>query len=337
MKKRNLSEFMCIEMLYDYKTGNLDPLRKQAVEESLQESPRAREELRRLTVGMSYTDKLQKTIVTQPLVDYILHQPKPTEKFFSKFHWDVFPQPVRWALESIVVAVAIALFVTQAPELFKAIGKKEDGGLVIKKFDIQSIETKEGLQPEAPASKVAEKQAEPEKEILPSKPLVMAPTPSAEPVAQPQTKLQEASQASAQVEAAEKKVKKGNAYLYRMVMQSTNVEGVTPQVVTLIQSLGGEKAGEVELGWRRKGGSYFHFSLPKEANQTFLDSLKKIGQFSISKTSHPRIMPEDKERFILWINELKPEGNRDQPGADENKTSTGASPEQNVPENMETD
>jgi len=136
MRKRNLSEFMCIEMLYDYKSGKLDPLRHQAVEEGLQSSPRVREELKKLTIGISYCDKLKNVSVSEPLVDLIFDQPKPSEKVLSKLKWASFPQPVRWALEAVVVAVAIALFVTQVPNLFKG-EKIETNSMLVKKFDIK--------------------------------------------------------------------------------------------------------------------------------------------------------------------------------------------------------
>src|SRR5690606_11441240 len=116
MRKRNLSEFMSIELLYDYKSGKLDPLRREAVDEALQSSPRVRDELKKITIGMSYCDKLKNVSVSEPLVDLILNEPKPTQKVFSKFRWMKLPQPVRWAFEAVVVAVAIALFVTQMPE-----------------------------------------------------------------------------------------------------------------------------------------------------------------------------------------------------------------------------
>ena len=321
MRKRNLSEFMCIEMLYDYKSGKLDALRQQAVEEGLQNSPRVREELRKLSIGMTYCEKLKMTTVTEPLVDYIMTQPKPTEKAISKFKWNGLPQPVRWAFEAVVVAIAISLFVTQMPELFRGSGKKEDSGFVVKKFDLKPMDSKIDV------AKTVAKQPETPKDVAPapvagsaptqaSTTPVPAPAPTTAPVQAPVPSVVATAPvvspipaptpaAVAKTEEKTKPAKKGNAYLYRMVLRSDNVDQVTPSVTQLIKSLGGEKAGEVELGWRRKGGSYYHFSLPKANNQAFQDALKKFGQFSIVKSPHPRVMPEDTERFILWIEENK--------------------------------
>jgi hypothetical protein len=43
--------------------------------------------------------------------------------------------------------------------------------------------------------------------------------------------------------------------IIRLTLQSAKVDEWTPQVTDKILSLGGAKAGEVQLGWRRKGGS----------------------------------------------------------------------------------
>ncbi len=292
MRKRNLSEFMCIEMLYDYKSGKLDPLRHQAVEEGLQSSPRVREELKKLSIGISYCDKLKNISVSEPLVDLILDQPKPTEKVFSKLKWNSFPQPVRWALEAVVVAVAIALFVTQIPNLFKG-EQTEPDSMLVKKFDIKPPGPEMVAETEIPPLlKPSIEPINPER-IKPAdtKPTEVAAVATQTPAATPVVT----------VPAAKPAPKKGNAYVYRMTMYVEDVDTVTPEIAALISGLGGEKAGEVELGWRRKGGSYFHFSVPQNNSGTLQDGLKKYAPFNIIKSSHPRIMPEGIERYILWV------------------------------------
>lgn len=307
MKKRSLSEFMCMEMLYDYKSDKLDALRSQAVEECLSSSPRVRDELKKLTLGMNYCDKLKEIKVSLPLIEAISSQPKPTEKLISKLGFTQLPQPVKWGLEAVVVAVAIALFVTQVPELFKG----QEDSLVVRKIETsndieveqkeesidvdqshiaqQSAETKVAVNPpEAP--KVKESVLVEDKVV---KPDVMA-------VATP------GSQTSAPLpESIVVKPVKKQGYVYRLVMFVDNVDEVTPQIVQLLETNGGKKAGEVELGWRRKGGSYFHFTIPKQNYGLVTEELKKYSDFNIVKSDHPRVMPEGVERFILWVEERK--------------------------------
>lgn len=332
MRKRNLSEFMCIEMLYDYQSEKLDALRSMAVEEGLESSPKVRAELKKLSLGISYCNKLKNISVSQELIELIHNQPKTTEKILSKVQWHRFPQPVRWALEAVVVAVAIALFVTQVPDLFKS-DRVEIDSLLVKKFDIKPPEetpvavTEEikvaykapetvpmDLQP-VDGTKPVEKAIEKPVAIVATKeiPSLLQPPPKVVPPVEAKPEkvpVETVVAAIATAPAAETTVpaetqkavpKKGNAYVYRMTMFVEDVDHVTSEIVALISSLSGEKAGEVELGWRRKGGSYFHFSVPQSNSVAMQEGLKKYAQFQIVKSSHPRVMPEGTERYILWV------------------------------------
>lgn len=324
MKKRTLSEFMCMEMLYDYKSGKLDALRAQAVEETLASSPRVRDELKKLSLGLSYCDKMKEVKVSLPMVEAIANQPKQTERVFGRLAFSAWPQPMKWGFEAVIVAVAIALFVTQMPELFKG---REDA-VVVRKFDTPTEASHDDVpEVKAPAevpvqtdvpvghteAEVAKAPAKP----VSDKPLVFAPV--VKPVSQstqtpPESKPTQVAQVDSgatpdgntkpAVESAAKKPKR-QGYVYRLVMYVDNVDQVTPEIVALIESHGGEKAGEVELGWRRKGGSYFHFTLPQPAYEEVTQQLKKYSDYNIIKSEHPRVMPEGSERFILWVEEKK--------------------------------
>lgn len=339
MRKRNLSEFMSIELLYDYKSGKLDPLRREAVEEALQSSPRVRDELKKLSIGMSYCDRLKNVSVSEPLVDLILNEPKPTQKLFSNFKWSRLPQPVRWAFEAVVVAVAIALFVTQMPELFKDSSTKSES-FVVKKFDgkpTERVEDSSEIQAEAvPATAPITTPVVASKEI----PVLLRPpeldlhTPQDAPVVSAAVPTQSlpATPAPKVVEATPAKV--GNAYVYRMTMRVSDVDVVTPEIVTLITGLGGEKAGEVQLGWRRKGGSYFHFSVPMLNSPALREGLKKYSTFNIVKSAHPRIMPADTERYILWVEKIpsaEPESLEQDVSFDDGTGSSEATPPEGRP------
>jgi hypothetical protein len=101
---------------------------------------------------------------------------------------------------------------------------------------------------------------------------------------------------------AEKKEGKPQGFVYRARMTLHDLDVVGPKVTELIKELGGEKAGEVELGWKR-GDSvrYYHFAVPEENREKLIEQLKTFGPVRISKDSHPRVMPEGQVRFILWI------------------------------------
>lgn len=95
--------------------------------------------------------------------------------------------------------------------------------------------------------------------------------------------------------------KSSRGFVYRAFMTLSDLEDIAPKITQQIKELGAEKAGEVELGWRRGSGRYYHFSIPEANEQKLLDNLRVYGPVRISKDPHPRVMPEGQVRFILWI------------------------------------
>lgn len=93
----------------------------------------------------------------------------------------------------------------------------------------------------------------------------------------------------------------GRGFVYRAFMTLPDLENVGPKITQQIKELGAEKAGEVELGWKRGTGRYYHFSLPEANEQKLLEALRAYGPVRVSKDPHPRQMPEGEIRFILWI------------------------------------
>jgi len=66
-------------------------------------------------------------------------------------------------------------------------------------------------------------------------------------------------------------------------------------------SLGGQKAGEVQIGWRKPDGSYFHFSLEEDKLEELKQFMSSYGPVRFYKDPHWRVMPQGKIRIILWI------------------------------------
>ena len=99
---------------------------------------------------------------------------------------------------------------------------------------------------------------------------------------------------------------KPKGFVYRAFMNLDELDTLGPKITQLIQELGGVKAGEVELGWK-KGNSvrYYHFSMPEDSQEKLLEQLQTYGPVRISKDPHPRIMPKGQVRFILWVESSK--------------------------------
>jgi hypothetical protein len=87
------------------------------------------------------------------------------------------------------------------------------------------------------------------------------------------------------------------------MMNLSDANKSSVEIKKQIEALGGTKAGQVELGWRKKNppGNYFHFALPQVSYQKLLDELGKYGAVRIYKSPHARIMPEGQIRIILFI------------------------------------
>ncbi len=94
---------------------------------------------------------------------------------------------------------------------------------------------------------------------------------------------------------------RGRGFVYRTSMTLPDLETAAPKITQQIKELGAEKAGEVELGWKRGSGRYYHFTLPEANEQKLLEALRAYGPVRISKDPHPRQMPVGEVRYILWI------------------------------------
>lgn len=100
---------------------------------------------------------------------------------------------------------------------------------------------------------------------------------------------------------AEPKEGKGKGFVYRAFMTLSNLEELGPKITGDVEALGATKAGEVELGWKRGTGRYYHFTLPEANEEKLLERLRAYGPVRISKDPHPRVMPQGQVRFILWV------------------------------------
>ncbi len=103
-------------------------------------------------------------------------------------------------------------------------------------------------------------------------------------------------------EVAKKKGPRG--VLYRVYMSLRDLEGVTPQIVEIIERMSGEKAGKKKLGYLKPKGRSFHFKLPMNYRDQVFEELKVFGRVKIDKEKHWRIMPEGQSRVILWVEDL---------------------------------
>lgn len=95
--------------------------------------------------------------------------------------------------------------------------------------------------------------------------------------------------------------------LWRGRLSVVNLAALNSRLVQTIESFGGRKAGEVELGWQRSAGErYFHFTCPTAKMDLLIKELGQFGLLDISKEKHERVMPEGISRLIIIAKENPP-------------------------------
>ncbi len=171
-------------------------------------------------------------------------------------------------------------------------------------FSDEELAAEENASTETTTTPVAEVKEQKKPEATPSDNASKPTTVAAAAADANASKPQEAEASEAQEKPATKEFR---GWLYRAVIQVSNIETSTEKIKNRIEELGGRKAGEVPLGWQKGTGSYFHFTIP-EKNYAELQKMLEEYQganIGIRKDKHPRVMPDGIIRFIL---DVKPAG-----------------------------
>ncbi|RME17814.1 MAG: hypothetical protein D6797_01705 [Bdellovibrio sp.] len=295
--KRKITEFQFQQMLYAYSQGHLDPNRKKAFEEYCRSNPKAQEELKQFQKALQYCQNLQK-ITVDPHFLKVLQSHLPFWKNIKRKSEELFPsRHFRWFIQAVFVSIITASigiffpwerFISWHPQTEKkppALSQKSpQKPKVTQALPVTSptLLEKEKTKP------LSQKQQEPKQ--------TTSQLPASTP---PKTSVKTVSQHKKKTEIKKKAILKGK--LYRFYMKLPNAFEVSPQIVEKIKSLGGQKAGEVKLGWEKPNGRYFHFSLPEENYPILLEYLKSLGKVKIVEHDHWRVMPKGKRRIILWV------------------------------------
>ncbi|MCB0419623.1 MAG: hypothetical protein KDD61_01415 [Bdellovibrionales bacterium] len=340
-KVRKLSRFLCQELLYDFISGRLDPERAQAVKDYLYEDLDSQVDLESLDRALDYTSELSQTQLTPDLLTMLKEHKSLSAKLYSALLWRNWPDVVKWSVEAVAISVVVGFVWLSFPwmkivGLLPEQDKKEIARVEPNKKEIveqaklekaaEEYLQKEGVIPssveETKGESVAtgadsgsltgedvkegelassEKGREEDKgsssakasSVVIAKKAIVAETSS--------KKTATASKSAQHAVKVKDSSPKFKGMLYRGFMKIENVRQITPDVVARITELGGKKAGKVKLGWKKKNGNYFHFSLPESNYDEFLKDLRQYGPVRIYKDPHWRVMPDGVIRFILLI------------------------------------
>ena len=304
--KRKLTPFLCREMLYDYICGDMDEERRAAVTACLAVDRETQEAHDAILSGLTAADSLSHAEPSDELLETLLRAESALSLGRRYSRWSNWPKALRWSGAAVALLAMVSLAVVLAPwRLLRGHQAQGPHGEPVNAVVLAPIangsaarigpdaETDEGdRKPIVPdeVQKAAQSQTVTETSGDEDEPQTPAPAAAAVAAAPPPKEAPE-----------EAHVTKATSFVYRAWLSTANVEGATADVIAAIRELGGEKAGEVELGWHRGSGSYFHFTLPQKNEQELMDRLKALGRVRFSKDAHPRVMPPGQIRLILWV------------------------------------
>lgn len=328
-RRQKLSRFLSQEMLYDFLMEKLDPNRREAVQESLANDENVREAYENLREGLDYAQKLRSVTPSRPLVEKLLVAETQSRALARKLSFKELPATLRLTIEAFFVSATVAAIVIFLPwgHLRHFLQKDRSESIEIATV-VNPRGTAEGSIPDTPSGDLesptsstgAENVANNEPKTQPvGKPTAVAKVDKNAAKKDKSTVVANAADekpmsmdASGSVNTEvltektqsildQRKVGNLKGFVYRSFLKIRDVDGATPKIVDAIKQLGGTKAGEVELGWRRGNKSYMHFSLPEINYDAAVKSLQTFGVVRIYREPHRRVMPEGQVRFILWV------------------------------------
>lgn len=341
--RRKLSRFHAEELLFEYCSGHLDPIRQRLVHEAMLTDPELAAEVQKIRSAIDYCGELSHwPISVKEIEDLKVANQTGLEVIFERTKIQSWPTGLRLAVESLLVVSAVfvvglmmpwnAIIGFMQPEkgLLTLSEVRREMGVVAGETQLASSEKREIVYVDEGVSETeVERLARPAIESLgivprlnpPAAPGPLKPevadlaitkvvprleTTNPKPLASPQIQATPEEKATATA--------KGIGLLYRGDFAVTNVEANSPKLVSFIAELGGRKAGDVPLGWNNGKGAYFHFTLPEAKLAELERFLGEYGSLNLTKETHTRVMPEGIIRLIIEVQEKQsPGGNETQP------------------------
>lgn len=335
--ERSLSEFHGREMLFEYVTDQLDPIRASAIKTLIDKSPEMKNEVDSIRRALAYCDTLSRISFSSQKIEQLQSSETSVDQFLRKSKVYNWPGGLRIGLESLFVVSVVFFFAMMVPwNTLLNVLKQNQGAILlsevsreVRDMDQDSMSKIAGKK--LPADQQATAQAAQNQDQFSDEgmPVEDAPAPalkietvvqipalrtnSAEqqlpsPLKNPQTEsaplpTNEGKDLKERVAGAREPADARLGFLHKGRLVLTNVGATSPKVVDVVTGLGGRKAGQVPLGWQKGKGSYFHFTIPEAKYEELLNSLKGFGDLRISKDPHDRVMPQGIVRVIIDVEE----------------------------------
>ena len=294
--QRRLSVFLVRQMLFDYVQDRLDEKRKKDVESYLDEHLELQRDLEFLNKSIEFCQNIHSKEYN--LFPEIKYQKSFSLKFFFK------RMPTRqslWQRKLRIISFSVVFLLV----LFSVDIRKfwNTGGMLLEKeiFEIEKLQ-EEGFRlddfdtdPVFKDVDLTQYKREPKKTEVSSAELAKT---------QDNTISQEKAPVKKTVKTeslAQNQDGQLQGLIHRMFMRDKRAGEYYQSIVDEIVRLGGSKAGKVKLGWERKNGYYYHFTLPEEHKEGFIRFLQEKSSVKVESYPHKRVMDEGVFRFILWL------------------------------------
>lgn len=280
---------MVQEMLFDYATKNLDSTRSAEVKLEIEKSQLFQDELVKIQIGLKYFDQMFEVKISSALIDEIQGRKSYLHLMRRALSLSQWPPIVKWTLEAFVIILFVVLLTVLVPwnQIREFALQESQTELIL----AEVLKKSEEVVPVGTEEKVADS-SKFDDEVAPT---AEVPKPT-KPVTVP---VKVAATVVPKVEEAKKQ-----GFVYRGTAKIVNAEVGSIKLKDKIVELGGRKAGEVELGWKRNQGDYyFHFTIPESKLAELEEYLKSVGEVQLSRDQHPRIMPSGIVRFIFTTEE----------------------------------
>lgn len=302
------------ENLIDYCLQNLSPKDMEKVELGLQQYPELQlteKQYQRIVKQMNYFVRYQEDRVAKPLIQSTETLSAPREVF----HFGIWIRSNKTLITSGVATVFCLVLVTIRPQWLQNLNHVRHNRLVDLQ-EIKPMQTPTELE-NLPATPVLA--ANETKPILKNQLQVADSSVKREIVGskattetKPESKLPSHATTPAKAQGvvekphevlSESQPKKSGG-LYRGVLTVTDINEVSDKITQKLVDIGGKKAGEVELGWRKTDKlAYYHFTLPEDSVDGMKEFLSKFGSLQIQFENHPRLMPAGVKRLIIEVKE----------------------------------
>lgn len=266
---------------------------------------------RKLISAHTYCSQLDKIEISQDFLSHFQASQTPLDKLISKTGFRSWPTGVKWALESLLIICVIMIFAIIMPwdSFLKWNWLGRSGQVVLSEYknNSQSSEQNSGESDGEATSVLYPDEPEQASEKDPTAPLLVTGKPSEQAPKSSGTQNpsagKETPSATTSPGAEDTTAAKRTGFLYRGQIKVTNLDAITTKFIDKISEMGGRKAGDVPLGWRKGAGSYFHFTIPETKLASIKEFLGEYGSFTLSKEKHERVMPDGIARIIIQMEE----------------------------------